>query len=314
MPKDTPARLVSATVSSKFAPGISSKAQSTSASRPRHSAAYSQKERQSPSFMSSSKAVASPGVIGDAAVFTALLSTTPPASIKREDEGSMVEEVLREAAQQALGIATHRAEPNGIEGLEIKTTSPEIPAGTNGLALLDNDPRVLQASPTPSEGGSQLPPSQQSGRVQLEQPRRAGDRTASEIFEEGFVLAEVERFRLEHAIETIDLLNERIKAIERTEHRLRKQLRDEKERLKDSKAYGEGLLNLLVLAEEKMSNAETVTATLRCDIERYRGWWITEYYSLRALFGMLSREQRVEARVIREAAEERYTAWLNMQE
>jgi hypothetical protein len=123
-----------------------------------------------------------------------------------------------------------------------------------------------------------------------------------------------ERFRLEHAIQVIDTLNARINTMERTEQRVRKQLRDEKERFKDSKAYGEGLLNLLVLVEEKVSTGEALTAMLRCDIDRYRGWWITEYYSLRAVLGMLSRDQRAEARAIGEAAEERYASWLNMQD
>lgn len=123
-----------------------------------------------------------------------------------------------------------------------------------------------------------------------------------------------ERFRLEHAVQVIDTLNARINGMERTEQRLRKQLRDEKERLKDEKANREGLLNLLVLAEEKVLTAETLTAVLRCNVDRYRGWWITEYYSLRAILGMLSRDQVVEARVIGEAAEERYASWLNMQD
>ncbi|KAJ3526687.1 hypothetical protein NMY22_g10071 [Coprinellus aureogranulatus] len=117
---------------------------------------------------------------------------------------------------------------------------------------------------------------------------------------------EQERFRLEHAIQTIDALNMRIQKLERTEQRLKRQLRQEKERHKSSKAEGEGALNLLVLAEEKLSDVEAVMAVLKRDVDRYRGWWLTEYYSLRAVLTMLSREQREDVHALAQSAEARF--------
>lgn len=55
-------------------------------------------------------------------------------------------------------------------------------------------------------------------------------------------LDEQERIRLKNAIEAIDALNARLSAQQLIETRLKKQLADERERIKDTKAEAEGLM------------------------------------------------------------------------
>ncbi|TEB28676.1 hypothetical protein FA13DRAFT_1711685 [Coprinellus micaceus] len=123
--------------------------------------------------------------------------------------------------------------------------------------------------------------------------------------------ASQERLRLEGAIQVIDTLNNRIGAMERTEQRLKKQLREEKERLKNSKADAEGALHLLVMAEEKIAEAENQVVAMRDDVDRYRRWWLTEYYSLKVVLAKLSHADRIDVYHIFEAAQERFETFSN---
>lgn len=121
------------------------------------------------------------------------------------------------------------------------------------------------------------------------------------------------RFRTEIAVEAIDSLNVRIHKLERSEQRLRRQLKDEKDRTKNSKAEAEGTLNLLVLAEEKVCEIEAVMAALRQDVDRYRAWWLTEYYSLKALLAMIPRDRRGDVYHIAESAHARFATFSKVQ-
>lgn len=118
-----------------------------------------------------------------------------------------------------------------------------------------------------------------------------------------------DKFRMEIAVEAIDSLNIRIHKFERNEQRLRRQLKEEKDRMKDSKAEAEGALRLLVLAEEKICEIEAAMAILRQDVDRYRGWWLTEYYSLKALLSMIPRDRRGDAYHFAEAAHARFATF-----
>lgn len=116
-------------------------------------------------------------------------------------------------------------------------------------------------------------------------------------------------FRLEKAIETIDVLNARIQAQQLLESRLKKQLADEKERIKNSKAEAEGLMTLLVLAEENIEQARAMSATLKLNVDRYRGWWLTEYYSLRAITALLPADQMEDVSHIVQSAHSRFESF-----
>lgn len=118
-----------------------------------------------------------------------------------------------------------------------------------------------------------------------------------------------ERVRLGQAIEMIDSLNVRIHGLERTERRLKKQLLEERERLKDSKVDAEGARNSLVLMEEKICEAEATIAALRQDVERFRGWWLNEYYSLKVLLTLVPQESKGDVRHIVHAAHARFATW-----
>lgn len=118
-----------------------------------------------------------------------------------------------------------------------------------------------------------------------------------------------ERFRLDQALQSIETLNLRIHNLQKTEQRLRKQVREEKERLKNSKADAEGALSLLVMAEEKIYEVEGVMAFLKQDVDRYRRWWLTEYYSLKAVLAMLPQGSWDDVGHIAEAAHARFATF-----
>lgn len=118
-----------------------------------------------------------------------------------------------------------------------------------------------------------------------------------------------ERIRLERAIQTIDAFKARIRTLERSEQRLKKQVKEEKDRLKDCKADAEGTLSLMVLAEEKVCELEAVIAELRQDVDRYRRWWLTEYYSLRALLALLPNDSQQDVKHIAESAHARFATF-----
>jgi hypothetical protein len=160
---------------------------------------------------------------------------------------------------------------------------------------------------TPQLVADRGPRAQPSQPVEIEGPRQVTGPTKTSS-ERAMDEAE-DRFRMEIAVEAIDSLNIRIHKLEKSEQRLRRQLKEEKDRMKNSKAEAEGALNLLVLTEEKMCEIEAVMAVLRQDVDRYRGWWLTEYYSLKALLAMIPRDRRGGVYHIAESAHARFATF-----
>ncbi|TEB22933.1 hypothetical protein FA13DRAFT_1715750 [Coprinellus micaceus] len=253
---------------------------------------------------------------------SAALSAPPAGKLESTSAGDTKGLTVSQVAQSPSVSA-----PPQNSGAKATSSAPSRPTRESGIKReLEESTRAgpgldraLQANkPAPSQNETVVAdPTEPAGREPAEQlssphaslPQQTPVADAQRLPGEGVVA--MERHRMAHAIGTIDDLTIRIKAMERTEQRLRKNLGEMKERFKNAKADGEGLLNLLVLAEEKVSTAEAVTSMLKDDVNRYRGWWITEYYSLRAVLGMLPQDQRDEARLIEEAAEDRYTTWSN---
>jgi hypothetical protein len=145
--------------------------------------------------------------------------------------------------------------------------------------------------------------------MEVEGPRQAfgANRTLGETQR---AMGEAEEwFRTEVAVEAIDSLNLRIHKFEKNEQRLKRQLREEKDRVKNSKAAEEGTLNLLVLAEERVCEVDAMMAVLRQDADRYRAWWLTEYYSLKALLVMLPHDRLDDVHHIAESAHARFATF-----
>lgn len=96
----------------------------------------------------------------------------------------------------------------------------------------------------------------------------------------------------------------KIHDLERSKSQYRAQLRAKAEHVKDTKADLEETRTQLVMAEEKVDEMEQLIERLLRTVERYRGWWLTEYHSLRALLVLVPDSEDVEA--ITSSAHARY--------
>ncbi|KAJ3549636.1 hypothetical protein NMY22_g802 [Coprinellus aureogranulatus] len=90
-------------------------------------------------------------------------------------------------------------------------------------------------------------------------------------------------------------MKQKIQAFERSHKRQKTQLRMKAEQLKDAKTELEEARVQVVMLEEKMDKMEATERILVRGLQRYREWWLTEYYSLRALLGMIPDKADVEA-------------------
>ncbi|TEB30831.1 hypothetical protein FA13DRAFT_1791984 [Coprinellus micaceus] len=94
------------------------------------------------------------------------------------------------------------------------------------------------------------------------------------------------------AKEMVEVLRREVHRLESSERRLKGLLHSERERLKDMKVEVEASRSALVLAEEKLHDAEEVKAELMHDLNRFRGWWITENHSLKAILTYIPKNKR----------------------
>ncbi|KAJ3510731.1 hypothetical protein NMY22_g15882 [Coprinellus aureogranulatus] len=103
-----------------------------------------------------------------------------------------------------------------------------------------------------------------------------------------------------------DLLSmkSKIQNLERSQGRYKTQLQMKAEQVKDMKVELEEARTQLGLMEEKMDEMVEEARILARELQRYRAWWVTEYYSLRALLGMIPNKADVEA--IASSAEDRF--------
>lgn len=64
--------------------------------------------------------------------------------------------------------------------------------------------------------------------------------------------------------------------------------------MKDERAALEETRTQLIMAEEKVEDMEKLVRVLLKDLNQFRGWWLTEYLSLRALLELVPDKADVE--------------------
>ena len=89
------------------------------------------------------------------------------------------------------------------------------------------------------------------------------------------------------AEERIRALDKLVSQLTRREHRLKKTLAEKGELLKDAQGEVQEARTQVVMAEERIDRLEAVSETLRNDLIRFRGWWLTEYHSMKVVLGLL---------------------------
>ena len=91
----------------------------------------------------------------------------------------------------------------------------------------------------------------------------------------------------------IALLRARIQSLERSENRLKQQIRDKLETMKDMKVEMDQAKNEALEAEERREETTVHVQELERDLEKYQGWWLTDYYSLKVVLGLVPNKQDV---------------------
>lgn len=94
-------------------------------------------------------------------------------------------------------------------------------------------------------------------------------------------LLEATRSRPRGQAEAINALTTRIQALERSEQRLKARLAEQKDTLKDTKADLKAALFQASILEERLDEEEIAQRKLVQELDRYRRWWLNEFYSLK---------------------------------
>ena len=89
-------------------------------------------------------------------------------------------------------------------------------------------------------------------------------------------------------------LEARILHLERSARRLKSQLENEKENRKDSRAEIHEARNESIILAEEMEKREAQLEQLQRQVDRYRGWWINEYYFVKVLLQIVPNPKDVE--------------------
>lgn len=93
----------------------------------------------------------------------------------------------------------------------------------------------------------------------------------------------------------IAALNNRIAELECSEARLKSKIRQKVESMKDMKVeIGQAQAEAL-RAEEKRESMTALVQQLEGDLERYRRWWLTDYYSLKVVLDLVPNKRDVRA-------------------
>ncbi|TEB34538.1 hypothetical protein FA13DRAFT_1707429 [Coprinellus micaceus] len=198
------------------------------------------------------------------------MASAPGVPVKTEPEGWQV--VPAVGSGDSSGEALHPVELHASVGraqmqLPVVQTSRQVPEDVlhsvtveaqrfpeSQIRLVPNVPLVSSEIDELVKPQVQAERTSRAQGMEVEGPRQAfgANRTLGETQR---AMGEAEEwFRTEVAVEAIDSLNLRIHKFEKNEQRLKRQLREEKDRVKNSKAAEEGTLNLLVLAEERRQN------------------------------------------------------------
>ncbi|KAJ3546961.1 hypothetical protein NMY22_g1842 [Coprinellus aureogranulatus] len=105
----------------------------------------------------------------------------------------------------------------------------------------------------------------------------------------------------------IEELKRRVIALQRAESSLKARLRNKSEAMKDTKGELQEARTECLKAEEALDEKEREVETLQREADRYRGWWLSEYYSLKVVLGMMPYRKDVEA--MASSAKDRYRAY-----
>ena len=93
----------------------------------------------------------------------------------------------------------------------------------------------------------------------------------------------------------IAALTRRIREYERSERRLKKQMGVKAELIKDARGERDEARTECVKAEEALEEKEQTLEIVTREANRYRGWWLTDYYSLKVVLGLVPNKKEVEA-------------------
>ncbi|TEB36974.1 hypothetical protein FA13DRAFT_1787260 [Coprinellus micaceus] len=91
------------------------------------------------------------------------------------------------------------------------------------------------------------------------------------------------RRQLLRAQTEIEELKAHVECLEHSEGRLKRRLAEEKELVKDARVEAEESLAQVARVEEKIDEMGASMDALRRDFNQYRGWWLTENRSLKAV-------------------------------
>ncbi|TEB39961.1 hypothetical protein FA13DRAFT_1704097 [Coprinellus micaceus] len=184
------------------------------------------------------------------------------------------------------------------------TSAPVLtPIGTRGHSQRDRrlprrfmDPFVLSSSLV---GGVEVPPSistkagapHAGGRDNV---NVGGRRAGTQINHSVAATARGRSRDLQKVKEEVAMLAHRVQALEHVENRLKRKLAERKEELKDVMTELQGTRTELILAEEKIEEMGVQLQLAGGEFEKYRRWWLTEYYSLKVVLELVSRRDNVE--------------------
>ncbi|TEB28916.1 hypothetical protein FA13DRAFT_1711596 [Coprinellus micaceus] len=105
----------------------------------------------------------------------------------------------------------------------------------------------------------------------------------------------------------IEAMQNRIQVLERSERQLKKRLADKMELIKEIKGERDEARTESVKAEEASAERDNALEGVTREANRYRGWWLTEYYHLKKVLELVPNEKGVEA--ITSEARERFLAY-----
>ena len=75
--------------------------------------------------------------------------------------------------------------------------------------------------------------------------------------------------------------------LERSEQHLKRKLAEKAELFKDMKVERDEARTEWLRAEERLEERGELLSAINRDLDRYRGWWLTEYYCLKVVLKLI---------------------------
>ncbi|KAF6744226.1 hypothetical protein DFP72DRAFT_1078932 [Ephemerocybe angulata] len=124
---------------------------------------------------------------------------------------------------------------------------------------------------------------------------------------QGCRVAKGRNYRIAELEDSTAALKARIVELERSEKRLKKQLQQKREELKDDRSELGGIRLEVVDALERVDEQKKQIANLRKQIDRFRSWWLNEYHFVKVLLDIVPNPKDVE--VIANSSHSRYKVY-----